>query len=71
MFNVNGIVNALGGMAQINKKLDNFGNNLRSQFGQNVSPEQLGQQLLNSGQLSQQKFEEFRQVANFITGRNV
>lgn len=71
MFNVNGIINALGGMAQINKKLDNFGNNLRSQFGQNVSPEQLGQQLLNSGQLSQQKFEEFRQVANFITGRNV
>ena len=71
MFNANGIINALGGMAQINKKLDNFGNNLRSQFGQNVSPEQLGQQLLNSGQLSQQKFEEFRQVANFITGRNV
>ena len=71
MFNVNGIINALGGMAQMNKKLDNFGNNLRSQFGQDVSPEQLGQQLLNSGQLSQQKFEEFRQVANFITGRNV
>lgn len=71
MFNANGIINALGGMAQINKKLDNFGNNLRSQFGPNVSPEQLGQQLLNSGQLSQQKFEEFRQVANFITGRNV
>ena len=71
MFNVNGIINALGGIAQMNKRLDNFGNNLRSQFGQNVSPEQLGQQLLNSGQLSQQKFEEFRQVANFITGRNI
>ena len=71
MFNVNGVINALGGMAQMNKRLDSFGNNLRSQFGQNVSPEQLGQQLLNSGQLSQQKFEEFRQVANFITGRNI
>ncbi len=27
-------------------------------------------QLLNSGQISQDQFEQFRQIANQITGRN-
>ncbi len=34
----------------------------------NVNPQQAVQQLLNSGKMSQQQFEQFRKIANGISG---
>ena len=34
----------------------------------NTSPQQAVQQLLNSGQMSQQQFEQFRKIANGFSG---
>ena len=34
----------------------------------NVSPQQAVQNLLNSGKMSQQQFEKFRNIANSISG---
>ena len=34
----------------------------------NTSPQQAVQQLLNSGKMSQQQFEKFRNIANSISG---
>ena len=34
------------------------------------NPQQKVQELLNSGQMSQQQFEQLRQMANQITGKN-
>jgi hypothetical protein len=34
----------------------------------NVSPQQAVQNLLNSGRMSQQQFEQFRNIANKISG---
>ena len=36
-----------------------------------ANPQQAVQQLLNSGKMSQQQFEQFRNVANNITGMNL
>ena len=59
-----------------NPWLNNFGqfmqnfNQFAQQFRQqNTDPRQRVQELLNSGQMTQQEFEELRQVANQITGR--
>lgn len=51
---------------------------IMQQFGQfrqnwlqqnpNTSPQQAVQNLLNSGKMSQQQFEQFRNIANSITG---
>lgn len=70
MFNPGQFINMLGGMQGFNQRLNAFGQNLKQQFGQNADPSQIGQQLLNSGQISQDQFEQFRQIANQITGRN-
>lgn len=69
-FDPSQMINMLGGMANFNQRINSFGNNFRQQFGPNADPQQIGQQLLNSGQISQEQFEKARQVANFITGKN-
>lgn len=70
-FNPAQLVSMLGGMQNINQQLNTFGNNFRNQYGQNADPEAIGRELLNSGKIDQQKFEQFRQVANMLTGRNL
>lgn len=59
-----------------NPWLNNFGqfmqnfNQFAQQFNQQkTDPRQRVQELLNSGQMSQQEFEELRTIANQITGR--
>lgn len=63
----------------INPMLNNFGqlmetfNRFTQQFraqNQNVSPKQKVQELLNSGQMSQEDFNQLREIANRITGKN-
>lgn len=54
-----------------------FGNfaNFQSQFNQfsrqmaNTNPQQAVQNLLNSGQMSQEQFNQLSQMANMITGK--
>lgn len=70
MFNPGQLINMLGGMQNFNQRLTTFNQNLKQQFGQNADPSQIGQQLLNSGQISQDQFEQFRQIANQLTGKN-
>ena len=40
----------------------------RLQQNPNTSPQQAVQQLLNSGKMSQQQFEQFRKIANGFSG---
>jgi replicative DNA helicase len=52
--------------------MQNFNQNFsafRNQFmQQGISPEQQVANLLNSGQMTQDQFNEFRQIANMLTG---
>lgn len=58
----------------------NFGNQQTAQQFNNFvqgldqsirnSPQQMVQQLINTGRMSQQQFDQFRQIANQVTGRN-
>lgn len=63
----------------INPMLNNFGqfmqnfNSFAQQFksqNQNVTPQQRVQELLNSGKMSQEDFNQLREIANLITGKN-
>ena len=53
----------------VSKQFTNFINNFSKQFG-GVRPEQLGPQLVNNGTIPQNQFEQFRQIANMVTGLN-
>lgn len=66
----------------MNNFLNMFGNynNFQNQFNlfkqnfmmqNNVSPQEKVQQLLNSGQMTQEQFEQLRAIANKITGKNL
>lgn len=66
----------------MNNWLNMFGNynNFQNQFNlfkqnfmmqNNVSPQEKVQQLLNSGQMTQEQFDQLRAIANKITGKNL
>lgn len=50
---------------QNNPMFNNFANSLSQQ-----NPQALVQQMLNSGKMSPQQFEQLRQQANMLTGMN-
>ena len=66
---------------QLNQIMQMFGgqqnflsqfNNLKNQFSmQGVDPRQRVQDMLNSGQMSQEQFNRLRAMANLISGRNM
>ena len=72
--------NPLFNMFSGNQNGPNFGSpQMTQQFNsfvqgldQNVrqSPQQMVQQLINSGRMSQAQFEQFRKLANQFTGKN-
>lgn len=51
------------------KNFNNFAQQFQTQ-NRNVTPQQKVQELLNSGQMTQQDFDQLRDIANKITGRN-
>ena len=55
-----------GGQNGFNNRLSQFENQLNQQ---NINPEQKVQELLNSGQMTQQQFNQFAAIANMLTGR--
>ena len=63
---INPILNNLGEFMQ---NFNNFAQQFKNQ-NNNQTPQQRVQELLNSGQMSQQDFNELRDIANKITGKN-
>lgn len=54
----------------LNQQLNNFAQNYSRTFG-NLNPQQAVQQLLNNGQMTQAQFNQFRNIANQITGKRL
>lgn len=52
----------------IKQQLNNFSQNYQRAFG-NISPRQMVQNLLNSGQMTQAQFNQLRNIVNQITGQ--
>lgn len=62
---INPMLNNFGEFVQ---NYNNFANNFKQQNG-NVTPQQKVQELLNSGKMTQQEFNQLRIIANQITGK--
>lgn len=67
----NNLYNMLGNNVPMGNQTMNKFAQFVSQFKQmsNCSPQERVQQLLNSGQMSQEQFNQFAQIANRLTGR--
>lgn len=61
------IFDMFGGFMNFKNQFNQFQQNVQNQ---GINPRQKVQELLNSGQMSQQQFEQIRQMANQITGKN-
>lgn len=66
MFDFKGFLNAIGGIQAFEQKVATMANNFSRMGG--MSPEQIGQQLLKSGKMSQSQFQEFAAIADKLTG---
>ena len=63
--NQNPIFNMLGGFQQFQQNFNAFA---QSMSQQGMTPQQMVQNLLNSGRMSQEQFNQLSQMANMITG---
>ena len=63
--NQNPIFNMLGGFQQFEQNFNAFA---QSMSQQGMTPQQMVQNLLNSGKMSQEQFNQLSQMANMITG---
>lgn len=63
----NNFFNLFGGAMNFQQQFNQFTNQFR-QSGQ--SPQQIVQNMLNSGQMTQEQFNQPRAIANQITGKN-
>lgn len=63
---INPMLNNLGELMQ---NFNNFAQQFQNQ-NKNQTPQQKVQELLNSGQMTQQDFNQLREIANKITGKN-
>lgn len=62
---MNNIFQMFGGMQNFQNQFNQF----KQQIG-NQNPQQMVQQLLDSGRMSQQQFNQLSQMANQIMGKN-
>lgn len=67
MFNLINFLKFFGGQNGFNQKLNSFGQQFNMQ--NNCTPEQKVYQMIQSGQMSQEQFEEFSEIATQLTGR--
>lgn len=58
-----------GSLSPMGQQFANFANNFRQNFN-GMNPQMLTQQLMNSGQMTQDQFNHFRNIANQIMGTN-
>lgn len=64
----NNLFNMFGGFNNFQNQFNAF----KQQFMMSgISPQEKVQQLLNSGQMTQQQFDQLRMIANQITGKNM
>jgi hypothetical protein len=63
----NNFMNMMGNMQNMQQRFQQFVQQFRQQNG-NADPQQVVQQMLNSGKMSQQQFEQIRQVADMFFG---
>lgn len=64
---LNQIMQMFGGPQAFQQRV----NAMQQQFAQQgINPQQKVQELLNSGQMSQQQFNQLRGIANMISGKN-
>ena len=54
---------------QLFQQVNNFAQQLQQQ-SRGMTPQQMVQNMLNNGQLSQAQFNQYRNIANKITGMN-
>lgn len=66
---MNNIFNLFGGFNNFQNQFNAFKQQFTMQ--NKMTPQEKVQQLLNSGQMSQQQFDQLRQMANQITGKNL
>lgn len=64
----NPILNMFGNMQNFQQQLNSFAQSLQN-GSQQMNPQQMVQNLLNSGQMSQEQFQAFSQIADQMTGR--
>ena len=55
---------------QLFQQVNNFAQQLQQQ-SRGMTPQQMVQNMLNSGKLSQAQFNQLRDIANKITGMNI
>lgn len=67
MFNLMSLFNLFGGQNGFSQKLNAFGQQFNMQ--NNCTPEQKVYQMIQSGQMSQEQFDQFSEIATQITGR--
>ena len=67
MFNLMNLFSLFGGQNGFNQKLNAFGQQFNMQ--NNCTPEQKVYQMIQSGQMSQEQFEQFSEIATQLTGR--
>ena len=71
MFNPLSVIQALGGMANIRSQLNNFQQGLpQNGFDPKQQALMQAQQMLNSGQMSQQQYNNVLQLAGILSGKN-
>ena len=63
-----GFFNMFGGFQNFLLQFNQFKQNAQSQ---GLNPQQLVQQKLNSGEMSQEQFNQLRNMANLITGKRM
>lgn len=71
-FNFNPQNPMFGQMGGFNNFINQF-NNFQQMFNQNarMSPQQIIQQKIQNGEITQQQFEQMAQIANNLMGRNM
>lgn len=68
--NQNGnFLSRFGNMQNFNRQLNSFKQQMDQQG--NTNYEQMVQQLIDSGKMSQEQFNYYRAIANHITGKNL
>ena len=59
-----------GNMQNMQSRFQQFVQNFQQQNGGNMNPQQMVQQLLNSGRMTQDQFNQIQNVANMFFGKN-
>lgn len=67
MFNLFNFLSFFGGQNGFSQKLSAFGQQFNMQ--NKCTPEQKVQQMLQSGQMTQEQFDQYSEIATKITGR--